>query len=486
MSTISSPTYDPTSTAAALAQKYTAPLQDVLTSKTNEASGVQKGLTSLQSAIKAFQLSLTSMTSLNQTMFAQSATLSDTSIGTASATAKAAPATYSFFVEKLATASQVAYTSLSDNGVAGGSLDIMMGSSATPAVHVDLTGADTDSVAGLSVRELAAAINKASAGKLTATVITIPATPGDPSAVPPVAPTPETKQLMLTSATTGEESKITLDTSAMVASGMKTSLETLSNYKELVVAQDSVVWLGAQGTGTKVEQAANKFTAIDGVTVTLTKAQAAGAQPVTMTVGTDTDGTKKNVQAFITAYNTLKTAIDGMADPGDPENGVAAGVFAHDAGVRALRDQLVALLRPTSGALSSLSAYGITATKEGTLILDDPKLKPRLMKQLAVDSTGLDTLIGSTVAGKRSGIADKLDTLLSKWSNITGGQIKQRGDAVTKLQKDLKNRQDQLDAQYDSAYKRYLLQFTKLQELQNQMNGNASMFDALFGNKSND
>jgi flagellar hook-associated protein 2 len=484
MSTISSPTYDPASTAAALAQKYTAPMQDVLTNKTKDAAATQKGLSTLQSAIKAFQLSLTSMTGLNQTMFAQSATLSDTTIGTASATAKASPATYSFFVEKLATASQVAYTGLSDNGAASGSVDIMMGTSATPAVHVDLTGADTDG-GGLSVRELAAAINKAAAGKLTATVITIPATAGDPSAVPPVPATPETKQLMLTSATTGFESKITLDTSGMGASGMTTDLQAAGNYKELVTAQDSVVWLGTQGTGTKVQQAANKLTAIDGVTVTLTKAQAAGAPPVTMTVGTDTDGTKKNVQAFITAYNTLKTAIDGLADAGDPENGVAAGVFAHDAGIRALRDQMVGLLRPSvlPGA-PTLSAYGITAQKDGTLILDDPKLKPRLMKQLAVDSAGLDKLIGSTAASKRSGIADKLDTMLAKWSDITNGQIKQRGDAVTKLQKDLTNRQTQLDAQYDSAYQRYLLQFTKLQELQSQMTSNASMFEALFGNQS--
>lgn len=479
MSTISSPTYDPASTAAALAQKYTAPMQDVLTNKTKDAAATQKGLTALQSAIKAFQLSLTSMTGLNQTMFAQSATLSDTTIGSASATAKASPATYSFFVEKLATASQVAYTGLSDNGAASGSVDIMMGSSATPAVHVDLTGADTDG-GGLSVRELAAAINKAAGGKLTATVITIPATAGDPSAVPPVPATPETKQLMLTSATTGAESKITLDTSGMGASGMTTDLQTAANYKELVTAQDAVVWLGAQGTGTKITQAANKLTAIDGVTVTLTKAQAAGAPPVTMTVGTDADGTKKNVQSFIGAYNTLKAAIDGLVDAGDPEKGVAGGAFAHDAGIRALRDQLVSLLRPTSAL--SLAAYGITAAKDGSLVLDVPK--PRLMKQIAIDPAGLDTLIGSTVAGKRSGIADKLDTMLSKWSNITGGQIKQRTDAVTKTQKDLGNRQTQLDAQYDSAYQRYLLQFTRLQELQSQMTSNASMFEALFGNQS--
>jgi flagellar hook-associated protein 2 len=34
----------------------------------------------------------------------------------------------------------------------------------------------------------------------------------------------------------------------------------------------------------------------------------------------------------------------------------------------------------------------------------------------------------------------------------------------------------------DSAYSRYLLQFTNLQALQSQMGSNLSLFDALFGN----
>jgi flagellar hook-associated protein 2 len=476
MSTISSPTYDPQTTAASLAQQSTALMQKVLTNKTNDAKAVEKGLAGLQSAIKAFQLSLGSMTGLKQSMFAQSATLSDPALGTASATAKAAAATYSFFVEKIATASQVAYANLSDNGAASGSIDIMMGTPGAPAVHVDLTTADTDGVAGVSVRELAAAINKAAGGKLTASVITVP---GDPSAIPPTA---DTKQLVLNSATTGAQSKITLDTTNMGASGMKTALEAPGNFKEVVAAQDAVIWLGDQGSGTKMQQASNTVSSIDGVTVTFNKAQAAGAAPLTLTVATDPNGTKNNVNAFITAYNTLKSALDKLVDAGDPDKNVDPGVFAHDAGIRALRDQLVSMLRP-AGALS-LAAYGITATKDGTLVLDTPN--PRLMKQLAIDPAGLDTLIGSTAAGARSGIADKLDTLLSRWSSITDGQVKSRSEANTKLQKNLDERQAQLDAQQDSAYKRYLLQFTKLQELQSRMNGNASMFDALFGDKSKD
>jgi len=69
---------------------------------------------------------------------------------------------------------------------------------------------------------------------------------------------------------------------------------------------------------------------------------------------------------------------------------------------------------------------------------------------------------------------------------VVNGQIKQRSDANTKLQSALTQRQTTLQAQYDSAYQRYLKQFTALQSLQSTMGSNVSMFDALFGsdNKS--
>jgi flagellar hook-associated protein 2 len=34
--------------------------------------------------------------------------------------------------------------------------------------------------------------------------------------------------------------------------------------------------------------------------------------------------------SFVDAYNKLKTLIDGLASPGDPTKGVAAGIFAND------------------------------------------------------------------------------------------------------------------------------------------------------------
>jgi flagellar hook-associated protein 2 len=213
---------------------------------------------------------------------------------------------------------------------------------------------------------------------------------------------------------------------------------------------------------------------IDGVTMTLAKAQAPGSAPVTLTVAADASKTTANVQAFVDAYNKLKSAVDGLVSPGDPESGGAAGAFSGDSGVRALRDRLVSLVRGTGA--TSLAGFGLIATREGTLSVDSA----RLTKSLAANPTGLDTLIGTSGGTTSTGIAGKLDTYLKMWTSSTNGQISSRKAAVTKLQDTLTDRQVALDRQYDSAYARYLAQFTQLQSVQSSMSYNTSLFDAMF------
>lgn len=480
MATISSPTYDPASTAAALADKYISANQQILTARTSQANATNKGLNDLSSALSAFQSSLASLTGLNKTLFSQGATFSDTSIGSAKASAGAAAGTYSFVVEQLATASQMTYGGLTD-GAHGGTLKVELGRSVAvdpvtgettvstaSAFDVDLDAGDTDGDGILTVRELAAAINGASGNTslVSASVVTINGN----------------AQLVLTAKNTGASSAISLDASAVVdtsdataVSTLKTALETTANIKQTIAAQDAIVWLGAKDTGAKMEQASNTFTNIDGVTMTFTKAS---ATPVTLNVGADNTATTANVQAFIDAYNKLKGTVDAMLSPGDPSKGKASGVFAADSGVRALQSRLVSMLRGGAAGSASLAGYGITTTRQGTLTLDSA----RLSKALAADPNGLDALIGSSASSAPRGIAGQLDTYLKQWSSSTNGQIKQRKEAVSRIQTDLTSRQVQLDRQYDAAYQRYLMQFTQLQALQGQMTSNSSLFDALFSN----
>lgn len=456
---ITSPTYDPATTAAALAETYVAARQGIQTTQLNKANASAKALNDLRAAISSYQASLFAQAT-TPSMLAQSATFSDIALGSATATAAAMPGSYSFFVEKLATASQVAFSGISSSSSASGSLVVKM--NGAPSFTVNLDSADTDGIGGMSAREMALAINAApdNKGKVSASIVTIGGV----------------AELVLTSQSTGVASAITLDVSGVTDAALQAALDP-TKQRTLVAGQDAVIWLGAQGTGSKIQQATNTFTNIEGVTMKFTKAQAVGETPVTLTVAPDSTATTANVQKFVTEYNKLKAVIDAMVDPGDPAEGEKPGVFADDGGVRVLQTRLVSILRQ-AGA-SSLAAYGITAARDGSLVLDST----RLNKQLAVDPAGLDTLIGKASSISPSGIAGNLDAYLKQWSSQVNGQIKQRLEANDRLQVQLGVRQQELDQQYNSAYQRYLKQFTMLQGLQNQMNSNSSMLDALFGEK---
>lgn len=444
---ITSPNYDPVSTAAALAEKYVAGQQQTLTARTDRASATEKGLNTLRSALSSFQAALASLTGASKTMYAQSAVFSDTAVGSASARSTAAAGTYSFHVEKLATASQVSYSLNEDSG-ASGSLVVKVG---TASINVNATSANTDGGA-LSPREIAAAINASSENSslVTASVITTAA---------------GKYELVLTAKNTGAGSEVSVQYGAG-----PTPAAPFDNRQILVAAQDAVIRIGS-ATGTPITQATNTFRGIDGVDVTFSKTTSA---PVTLTVGADTSATNSNVQAFVDAYNKLKGAVDALVAPGDPSKGTSGGAFAGDSGVVALRNRLLSLVRPIGA--DSLAAYGITANRQGALAVDTT----RLGKALAANPTGLDALIGSASATTPTGLAGKLDAYLKGWTSATNGQIKTRLEAVSKVQADTTRRQVVLDKQYDTAYQRYLMQFTQLQAIQSQMSNNSSMFDALF------
>ena len=463
MSSITAPAYDPTSTAQALAQKSTAAAQQNLTTQTKALSATSAALTKLSGMISAFQSSLLGLTGASKTMLAQSATLSDSSFGSASANGRAVAGSYDFFVEQIATAGKTTYSNLSDTtGITAspGTLTVKLGGASGIGIDVDLAAAAADGT--LTVRELAAAINNATGngGKVAASVVTI----GTNS------------QLVLTSTQTGAATGISLDLLKMdPASSLTAALQT--NVSP-ITPQDAVVYVGAH-SGTPVTQPSNTFTNVDGLSVTFTKAQAFGDPNLTVTVKTDTSTTTARAQSFVDAYNKLKTAVDALVAPANGNTGEAAGAFAGDASIKALQSRMVSLLRPATGV--PLASFGITFQRDGSLGLDPS----RLSKQLALTPDGLDRVLGSTAPGGASGVATVLNTYLNQWGGGTGW-IQHRQDATTKLQSALASRQDALDRSYDAAYGRYLKQFTDLQSLQSTMNSNVSMFDALFGNaKSN-
>lgn len=462
---ITSPVYDPISTATNLATNSVAAQKAQLTAQNTLANNTSTALNNLKSAISTFQSAMSAMTS-SKSVLNQSATFPAAAFGSATAGVNAVAGTYSFFVEQLATASQYSYAGLTSVNTADGtgSLKVKIGDGVGDnTLDIDLGAADKDGNGILTPQELAASINGNSKNnaRVTASIITI----GNQA------------QLVLTSNLTGVENAVTLDASSVTNTTLKNALINPANIKEVVKAQDAVVWLGNKDTGTEIRQASNTFTNVQDVKITFARAMTVAESPVMLTVATDNKATADNVQKFVDAYNKLKTMLDGLMSNGDAAKGVAAGIFTQDSGLNALRTGMGNALRLTVDG-ESLVGYGITAQRDGSLSLDSTKLATKL----AANPTGLDKLFGNNSMTASSGVLGGLDKLLGQWTNSTGGQIKQRLEATENKQKNLNKSMERLNNQYDMAYKRFLDQFTRLQILQEQMNKNVDMFDAMFGN----
>ncbi len=455
--------YDPKTTATNLANTYVAGQQSMIDSRNKVASATKTALGTLSSAMGAFQSALSSLSLGSKTMSANAATFSSV-VGTATATSAAIAGTYSFYVEQLATAGQISYGGLSDTTAAGsGNLSVMLADGSS--FQVSLNTADNNMDGTLSPKEIAAAVNVAAGNnsRITASTMNINGA----------------TTLVLTSNLTGALNGASLGTGGVTNAALKAALDDTNNQKQVVAAQDAVVWLGAKTTGTQITQASNVFSVVDGVTMTITKAQAANEAPVTLTVAADSAATSANVQAFVDAYNKVLTTLDGLTDVGDPGKGVGAAVFASDSGLAALRNRMLGTLRTAVGG-QSLVNYGISAKRDGTLGLDTAKLN----KAIAANPSGLDGLFGKASLSNSSGVLGALDKLMGQWTNSANGQLASRKSSVDKEQISLTDRQAKVQTQFQNAYNRYLVQFTNLQSLQSKMNNTSSLFTALFSSNS--
>ncbi|RFP18989.1 MULTISPECIES: flagellar filament capping protein FliD [unclassified Duganella] len=471
MAVISSPTYDPQTTATNLANAYVAPTKANLDSQTTKATATASALGSLGNALSAFQSTLQALTTSTSSVSAAAATSSNTTIATGTASTNAVAGTYSFYVEQLATAGQVSYNVNDSAATSAGSLKVMLADGSN--FQVDLANADSNMDGKLSAKEIAAAINVAATNnsRVTASTLTINGQP----------------KLVLSATQTGAANAVaSLDVSGLGDAGLQSDLST---QKVEAAAKDAIVWMGDQGTGTKLTQASNTFSTIDNVKFTVKQAQLAGATPVQLTVGPDSSTTAANVQTFIDAYNKLLGVFNTLTAPGnhtatsttDSTPQAADAALYNDSGVASLRATLGNMLRTVTGG-KSLISFGITASRDGTLTLDST----RLQKTIAADPGKIDTLFGRAGLGVDSGVLGSMNKIVNTWTNSATGLIGSRKTAVTKVQDDISKRQVALQSQFDNAYKRYLAQFSALQQLQSSMTSTSNMFTAMFSpNSSN-
>jgi len=424
---------DPQTLAQQLATYDIASLQNQLKTKTTTMDAQKKALDALKTALTDFRTAMSGLNKTNEGMLKNLVSMNREGIANVTANSNALKGTYNIDVKALASAHQIGFSQMSDEAIknASGTMDITLGTGAdAETITVDLTDME-------SLSDLTKAIN---------------GNEDNPGVTASLIRTDGEVTLMLSSDESGAKNTISVTS----PNGLD-----LSKPQTISEAADSVIKMGEM-TFTNSSNTLDKL--IDGVTIELTSVTEEN-KPLTISVGTDSAGTKEQLQTFVDAYNTLQDTLSKLTKSGNGDD-ESRGAFAGDATMSSLDRELNDVMRQVFGE-KRMSDFGITADREGKLQIDSKKLDDAIK----ADPQKLNDLFNG-----KEGMLSAMDKSLDRYLNSTNGLLKGRQDVLTRQQNDIDTKTEAMNTRYESSYNRYLKQFTQLQKAMAQMNNTMSMF----------
>jgi flagellar hook-associated protein 2 len=413
-----------------LVQATEAPQQALITNQTQAVTANISALGTLKSALSTFQSSLTALST--PTAFnSVAASSSDQDLVTATADSSAVDGTYAVTVSNLASSQQLLSGPIAGGSgatVGTGTLTLSVGGQ---SFNVTIDGTDN------TLSGIAAAINSATGNTgITATVIQ-----GTDGA-----------HLLLSSSQTGAANTITV-TESDGGTGLATltyGTGNTANYKQVAAAADASFSVA----GVPYTSASNTVSsAISGLTLSLLGLTATGTgtgttpSSVNVTVSSDDSTVASNIQAFVSAYNTLH----GVFTSG------TAGQFLGNAVFTGVVNQVQNALYSQVGSstYNTLASIGITTQSDGTLSLNSATLQ----SALASNFNDVSQLFSGT-----NGIASQLNSDIT--SALGGsGSISSYGQTLVQQENALQTQTNTLDTQMQALTASLTQQYASLNTL---------------------
>jgi flagellar hook-associated protein 2 len=449
--------FDPITMATQLATFDIQPFEMRYNAQASKYQSQLDALGKVETALKAFQTAISGMNSSTESIIKNSATLSQEGHLSASANNKAVAGSYELFVEQLASKHQVAMgmpTDISQETVvpSSGELRIDVGAE---QFTVDLSTLETNSDGEPTIESLVKAINEH---------------PDNTGANASLVRSNGETHFILTSNETGKDNTISTslkNTPKDAGWGWIKNAFKPENQTTLSEAKDAEVRLGGSNGsgGLLLTSSSNTFDdAIEGVTFTATKVNQSGEAGTLLTIASDEAGTKASVNEFIDAYNTLLDSLDEHTAIGGEDS--QRGVLANDPTIRSIESQLSNLLRqPFDGA--SLYEIGISTNRDGRLELDSDRFE-------TAQSTMSDEI--EALFNGDNQLFDSIDALVEPFVKTGSGLFENRTDNLEKNLDRIEAQQAGLEQKYETAYNRYLAQYTQMNNIINQMNSTMSLF----------
>lgn len=409
--------FDVTSTVNSIMTNMRTP-ETAWATRTTTLQSQDTVLSTLGTDMSSLSSALATLTSFDGAFAQKEGATSDSSVvSLTDATSLSAAGTHTLTVSQLATTSQQHSTAVASGATLSGSLSIQVGSGAATTITIDSTNN--------TMSTLAKSINDLDVG-VTATVIT------DSSG----------SYLSLTSNTSGAAGNMTLDASGLTdSSGNGISMTATATGTDAAYTLDGISLTSGSNTVSN---------ALPGITFQLTGRSGTN---VTMEIVNDTGSIATALNTFITAYNTLTSALSGQETK--DSSGNAEPLFG-DQILSLIQSQLstaLAFSTGNSGKTSNLAQLGISVGTNGQLSLDTSALN----SALATNFTGISNFFmnvgdfGQNLTAVLSGLGNSGNGALALRAAQNTSEESTLADNKTKLEARLATYQSSLTTELNAA-----------------------------------
>jgi flagellar hook-associated protein 2 len=217
----------------------------------------------------------------------------------------------------------------------------------------------------------------------------------------------------------------------------------------------------------------------------------------TVQLSRDTSTVSTNIQALVTAFNSLKSTLKTVSDPTSKVENEGA-TLVNDSLVRQIQNQITEMVTGLSSSqgtavngssATALRDLGVSIQLDGTLTLDNTKLATALNNNFAgvVKMLTANTDNANSYSSAARGLAGDAVKKLTALMSSTGPILSASSHAASQVSK-YNQKQKDLDTRMQSVLARYTQQFTAMDALVGQINSLktslTNQFDAMLNTKN--
>ncbi|MGF1719706.1 flagellar filament capping protein FliD [Vibrio kyushuensis] len=248
------------------------------------------------------------------------------------------------------------------------------------------------------------------------------------------------------------------------------AFDTYVGMTQVQAAQDSKVMLDGVAQLSSHNNVIEN--AIEGVDLTVKGKSEVGKAPAEIDIEYDRQGVREDIEQFVAAYNQFyQTSKElGGVDPRTGQGGPLAGDSIIRSADSRLKSVFSSSIEPAPDELKSLTEFGITTTRQGTLEINYNMLDRQLNNNF--------TKLGDFFGGNQ-GFAKKVEDAIHSMTNATG-TIRTREQSLVERNYRLVDDQAALDRRMDGLEKRTHSKFASMQDSTSKMQYQlAGMMNAL-------